>query len=130
MPSVLVPTDSRPIADASLEEPSIFVDPSALSLLPGDMTVLVRFIEFVRSDVLQEHIPTRRIEVRGSVDPEDDTSQIVVRVWIRGLADTEIRRYYQELGGRVDSWTAHLPEAQRQQFVSRLSFQARREADA
>ena len=130
MPSVLAPEDIRSDADTFSEGPSVLLDPSALSLLPGDVTVLTQFVQFIRRDVLQEHIPASRIEIRGSVDPEDDTSQIVVRVWIRGLADGEIRRYHYDLGERVDDWTAHLSEAQRQHFIARISFQARREADA
>ena len=94
------------------------------------MTVLTRFIQFIRQDVLHEQIQVSKIEIRGSVDPEDDTGQIVVRVWIRGLADGEIRRYYNELGMRVDAWTPHLSEAQWLHFLSHMSFQARREPDA
>ncbi len=130
MPSVVAPEDIRSDADAFMEGPSVFLDPSALSLLPGDVTVLTQFVQFVRRDVLHEQIPASRIEIRGSVDPEDDTSQIVVRVWIRGLADGEVRRYHYDLGERVDNWTAHLPEAQRLHFISRISFQARRETNA
>lgn len=130
MPSVAIPETYPTAVDAPREGPSIFLDPSALSLLTGDVTVLARFIQFISQDVLQEHIPASKIEIRGSVDPEDDTNQIIVRVWIRGLSDSEIRRYYHDFGGRVDSWTKHLPEAQRRHFHSRISFQARREADA
>lgn len=130
MPSTLIPETYQSGVDAPTEGPSIFLDPSALSLLRGDVTVLARFIQFMSQDVLQEQIPASKIEIRGSVDPEDDTSQIVVRVWIRGLSNSEIRRYHHELGERVDSWTNYLSEAQRLHFISRISFQARREADA
>ena len=130
MPSVLVPEQGQSDVNTSREGPSIFLDASALHLLPGDVTVLTRFVQFLRQDVLQEHIPASKIEIRGSLDPEDETSQIVVRVWIHGLDEGEIRRYYHALGERVDNWSARLPEAQRQQFISRMSFQARRDADA
>ena len=130
MPAVLAPEKPQSQAEAPAEGPSIFLDPSALSLLSGDVTVLARFVQFMSRDVLQERIPASKIEIRGSVDLEDDTSQIVVRVWIRGLSESEIRRYCHDLGERVDNWTTHLPETQRQYFFSRISFQARREADA
>lgn len=130
MPAIAVPEKDHLDRDASAEGPNIFLDPSALTLLSGDVTVLARFVQFVSRDILQEQIPANKIEIRGSVDPEDDTSQIVVRVWIRGLSDSEIRHYYHDLGGRVDSWAARLPEAQRLHFFARISFQARREADA
>ena len=129
MPLVLAPQDPQPDL-VSVEGPSILFDPSAFSALSGDVTVLTSFIQFIRRDNLREHIPASKIEIRGSVDLEDDTSQIVVRVWIRGLTDSEIRRYHSDLGERVDSWTAHLSEAQRLHFISHISFQARREADA
>lgn len=129
MPSVQAPEKYQTDV-LTAEGPSIFLDPSALSLLTGDVTVLTRFVQFVRRDVLREHVPASKIEIRGSIDPEDETSQIVVRVWVRGLADAEVRRYHSDLGGRVDRWTARLPEAQRLHFISRISLQARREADA
>lgn len=129
MPSASAFHESQVTAAASAEGPSLFVDPSALNLLPGDISVLARFLQFVQRDVLQEHVPVSRMEIRGSADPEDDTSQIVVRLWIRGISENEIRQYYLDLGARVDRWTAHLSEAQRLYFFSRLSFQARREAD-
>ena len=126
------PPQKKPVShlDTPTEGPSIFFDASALSLLRGDVTVLTRFLQFMSQDVLQEHIPASKIEVRGSVDPEDDTSQILVRVWIRELSDSDIRRYYHDFGGRVDNWTAYLPEEQKLYFFSRISFQARRDTDA
>ncbi len=112
------------------EGPRILLDPSALPLLPGDITMLTQFLQFAIQDVLQEHIPAVKIEIRGSVDPEDDTRQLLVRLWIRGLTNNEIRHYYQEFGTRVDTWAASLPEAQRLELLTRISFQARREANA
>jgi hypothetical protein len=116
-------------ADIPSPGPSVFFDPSALDLVSGDATVLTRFIQFVSQDVTEEHIPANKIEVRGSADPEDDTNQILVRVWMRG-SDSEIRQYHHDLGGRVDKWTAHLPEDYKRYFHSRISFQIRREASA
>jgi len=110
--------------------PSLFVDTSASHLLMGDITVLARFIRLLTSDVLDEHVPASRIEIRGSFDPEDDTSQVIVRLWIRELSNSEIRSYYSDFGGRVDAWMKRLTEEQRSYFVSNISFQARREADA
>ena len=130
MPAVLDPEKYPADVDEAIEGPSIFLDPSAFSLLPGDVTVLTQFLQLIRRDVLREQIPATRIEIRGSVDPEDDTGQITVRVWVRGLAEVEIRRYYHALGERIDRWTAQMPEAQRLYFLSRLSFQVRRDADA
>ena len=130
MPTLTAPQKPPAETDALTRGPSIILDPSALGLLSGDVSVLAHFLQFVRRDVLQEHVPATRIEVRGSVDPEDDTSQIIVRVWMRGMADGEIRGYHHALGGRADDWAAGLPDAQKLFFVSRISFQARREADA
>lgn len=109
--------------------PSLFLDPSATLLLTGDFTVLARFIHFLSHDVVHWNIPASKIEIRGSVDPEDDTSQIIVRLWIRELSNGEIRDYYSAFGSRVDAWMKHLPEEQRGYLVSKISFQARREAD-
>lgn len=129
MPAVAAPETRPSDVDALTEGPSVFLDPSALRLLTGDATVLTRFLQFVSQD-LQERLPASRIEIRGSNDLEDDTSQILVRVWIRGLSDSEVRQYYSDLGGRVDGWALRLTEAQRLYFHSRISLQARREADA
>ncbi len=72
--------------------------------------LLTRFMEFVGQDVLQQGVAASRIEVRDSFDPEDDTTQSVVHLWVRGMTDTEIRRYHQELGARADHWAARLSE--------------------
>ncbi len=77
MPSVLAPEKPLSNGDTLAEGPSVFLDSSALNLLRGDVTVLTRFLQFMSQDVLQEHIPASKIEIRGSVDPEDDTSQIL-----------------------------------------------------
>ncbi len=117
-------------ADVPSQGPDIFLDPSALDLLTGDATVLTRFLQFMSQDIVAEHIPASKIEIRGSADPEDDTSQILVRVWIHGYGDSEIRQYHHDLGGRLDSWVARLPEAYKQYFYSRISYQIRRETSA
>lgn len=116
-------------ADAPTEEPSVFFDPSALDLLTGDATVLTRFIQLVSRDVAAKHVAVSRIEVRGSADPEDDTRQVLVRVWMQG-SDNELRQYHHDLGGRVDKWAAHLPEKYKQHFFSHISYQVRREPNA
>ncbi len=117
-------------ADVPSQGPSVFFDPSALDLLTGDATVLTRFLQFMSQDIVAEHIPASKIEIRGSADPEDDTHQILVRVWVREYSDSEIRRYHHDLGGRIDKWAEHLPEAYKQHFFSRISFQVWRDADA
>ena len=115
-------------ADVPSQGPSVFFDPSALDLLRGDATVLTRFLQFVSQDAAEEHIFASKIEIRGSADPEDNTSQILVRVWMQG-SDSEIRQYHHDLGGRADRWAAQLPEAYKQYFHAHLSFQIRREAN-
>ena len=129
-----LPAEYHALADVELKTllaawQNITIDPSAVSLLSGDITVLVRFLEFVSRDIVQEGISVREIEVRGSTDPEDDTTQIVVRLWVRATTETEVRQYYQALGTRIDQWAKHLSEAQRLYFVSRLSLQVRRATD-
>ena len=130
MPAIAVPARDYFSRDVFAEGPTIFLDPSAQTLLSGDVTVLAHFIQFMSRDVLQQRIPASKIEIRGSVDPEDDTRQLIVRLWIHSLPSSEIRRYYQDFGDRVDQWAAGLPEEQRLDFLTHISFQARREADA
>jgi len=108
----------------------VFYDPSVLPLLGGHETLLEHFLTLLAQDVQQERLPVTRIEVRGTNDAEDDTSQILVRLWLNRLSDQEIRDYYRSFGRRVDDWARQLSDEQRQFFMTRVSFQARRAVNA
>jgi hypothetical protein len=109
-----VPT-SLPVENPSIAEtlapldgtgPEVFFDASALPFLAGSVTVFHRFLTLLTQDVQREQLSAAKIEVRGTVDPEEDTSQILVR-WMTGLSDE-----------------------QREFFAAKISFQVRRVVNA
>lgn len=108
----------------------VFFDPSVLPLVAGGAAVFEDFLTLLTQDVQREHLPVAQIEVRGTSDPEEETSQILVRLWLNRLSDQEIRDYYRSFGRRVDDWARQLSDEQRQFFMTRVSFQARRAVNA
>lgn len=117
-------------APAALAAPEVAVDSSALPLVAGDVGLLLNeFLALLARDVQQRNLPTTRIEVRGTSDPEDDTTQVLVRLWARGLSDREARQYQHAFGLRVDDWVRSLSEDRKSLFAEKISFQARRAAD-
>ena len=108
--------------------PEVFFDPSVFPLLGGRMTVLQRFLTLLTQDVEQAHLEPARIEVRGTTDPEENTSQVLVRLWLGGRSEQEVREYYHAFGRRVDEWAHRLNDEQRELFMTKISFQARRDA--
>lgn len=109
--------------------PEVFFDPSVFPLLGGRVTVFQRFLTLLTQDVAQAHLEPARIEVRGTSDPEENTSQVLVRLWLGGRSEQEVREYYRAFGRRVDEWARHLSDDQRELFMTKISFQARRDAD-
>ncbi len=119
------------IVPSTLVTPEIPVDYSGLPVLTGDATGLLHeFLALLSRDVQQGRLPDAWIEVRGTTDPEDDTTQILVRLWTKGLSDRDARQYQNVFGLRVDDWTRSLSEDQKRLFSQKISFQTRRTADA
>ncbi len=111
--------------------PTIPVDFSRLPVLAGNVTGLLQeFLTLLTHDIQQNHLSAARIEVRGTADPEEDTTQVLVRLWAHGLSESETRQYQREFGHRVDGWVRRLSEDQKGLFAEKISFQARRAVDA
>jgi hypothetical protein len=118
-------------APSLVASPDIPVDYSALPILAGDViSLLNEFLALLMRDIQQRHLPAARIEVRGTNDPEDDSTQVLVRLWAYGLSHQELRQYRGEFGHRVDDWMQALTEDRKSRFAENISFQARRAADA
>ena len=104
---------------------------SGLPVLAGNAAELLQeFLTLLTRDIQQNHLSAARIEVRGTADPEDDSTQVLVRLWARGLSEMDIRQYQREFGDRMDDWVRSLSEDQKVLFAEKISFQARRAADA
>lgn len=118
-------------APAALAAPEVAVDSSALPLVAGDVGLLLNeFLALLARDVQQQNLPAARIEVRSTADPEDDTTQVLVRLWTNGLSDYEARQYQRAFGLHVDGWVQGLSEDRKSLFAEKISFQARQAADA
>ena len=106
--------------------PNVRVDSSALPTVAENVRLLLdEFLALLTRDVQQQNVPDAGIEVRGTSDPEDETTQILVRLWINGPSDRAPRQYQREFGSRVDEWVRRLSEDRRSLFPEKISFQAR-----
>lgn len=118
-------------APAPLSPLEVLVDSSALPAVSGDVRLLLNeFLALLARDIQQQNLPTGKIEVRGTADPEDDTTQVLVRLWAVGLSDREARQYQSAFGSRVDVWVQSLSEDRKSLFAEKISFHVRRDMNA
>ena len=118
-------------APAALASSEIPVDFTALPAVSGDVRLLLNeFLALLARDIQQQSLPMGKIEVRGTSDPEDDTTQVLVRLWAVGLSDREARQYQGAFGSRVDEWVRSLSEDRKSLFAEKISFHVRRDMNA
>lgn len=118
-------------APAPLSPLEVLVDSSALPAVSGDVRLLLNeFLALLARDIQQQNLPMGKIEVRGTADPEDDTTQVLVRLWAVGLSDREARQYQSAFGSRVDVWVQSLSEDRKSLFAEKISFHVRRDMNA
>ena len=116
-------------APAPLSPPEVLVDSSALPAVSGDVRLLLNeFLALLARDIQQQNFPIGRVEVRGTSDPEDDITQVLVRLWAVGVSDREARQYQGAFGSRVDEWVRSLSEDRKSLFAEKISFHMRRAA--
>lgn len=95
-----------------------------------ERTILEDFLTLLTQDVEREGLPAAHVEVRGASDPEEDTNQIFVRLWLNRMSDQDMRDYYRDFGRRVDDWAKQWNTEQRKFFMAKISFQVRQSADS
>jgi len=71
------------------------------------------------------YAPIVRTEVRGFRDPEEDTSQIIVRQWV-ALPAAEVPASLEKMGVKVEAWMDTLAPEAKTLFLEQITFQLRR----
>lgn len=84
-------------------------DPSVRALLTAAVRqTLNALLPHLERLAAEEPSPVTRIEVRGYVDPEEGSKQVVIRVWTDLPAEPALD-YWDRLGEAFDTWLGTLP---------------------
>lgn len=67
-----------------------------------------RLLRLLERQARQRSVPVMRVEVEGSVDPEEDVKEVVVTQWVR-LTPEQALDYWDQLGAKMERWTDLLP---------------------
>ncbi len=106
------------------------IAPSARSMLTDRMQeTLNRLLALLTQEARRNFIPVSKIEIRGFVDPEEDTKEVVVTQWVKVPPSTALD-YWDRLGAAVELWIDYLPETLASIVVERIAIEVRWDADA
>jgi hypothetical protein len=103
--------------------PKKIIDQSASDLLTDRVSAaLDRLVAIAEQTASKRFIPISRIEIRGYVDPEESTEEIVVRIWTKvGLKDAY--KFWDYLGIAVEDAIRCFPGGLQRVAVERISFE-------
>ena len=106
-------------------EPKMIIDPSAHSMLTDRVRMtLERMFPLLESEARKSFIPVSKIEVRGFVDPEEDTEEVVVTQWVK-VSPQAAMAYWDRLGSMIEFWIDFLPDELVRIATERLSIEVR-----
>jgi hypothetical protein len=106
-------------------EPETIIDPSAHSMLTDRVRLtLIRMLPLLKSEARKSFIPVSKVEVRGFVDPEEDTEEVVVIQWVK-VSPQAALAYWDRLGSMVEFWIDFLPDELARIATERLSIEVR-----
>ena len=106
-------------------EPETIIDPSARPMLTDRVCMtLDRMLPLLRGEARRSFIPVSKVEVRGFVDPEEDTEEVVVIQWVK-VSPQAALAYWDRLGSMIEFWTDFLPDELARIATERLSIEVR-----
>jgi hypothetical protein len=106
-------------------EPETIIDPSARPMLTDRVCMtLDRMIPLLKGEARRSFIPVSKVEVRGFVDPEEDTEEVVVIQWVE-VSPQAALAYWDKLGSMIEFWIGFLPDELARIAIERLSFEVR-----
>ena len=112
------------------DAPPLLIHASAHPLLKGKVqATLERLLDLLTSEAHTQGIPVSKTEVRGFVDPEEDTNSVVVMQWVEAPSQRALS-YWDHLGEAVETWTEQLSREDAAIMVERIAVEVRWEADA
>jgi hypothetical protein len=89
---------------------------------------LDRIIPLLKGEARRSFIPVSKVEVRGFVDPEEDTEEVVVVQWVK-VSPQAALAYWDKLGSMIEFWIGFLPDELARIAIERLSFEVRWDID-
>jgi hypothetical protein len=106
-------------------EPETIIDPSARPMLTDRVCMtLDRIIPLLKGEARRSFIPVSKVEVRGFVDPEEDTEEVVVVQWVK-VSPQAALAYWDKLGSMIEFWIGFLPDELARIATERLSIEVR-----
>ena len=106
-------------------EPETIINPSARPMLTDRVRMtLDRMLPLLRGEARRSFIPVSKVEVRGFVDPEEDTEEVVVTQWVKVSSQTALA-YWDRLGSMIEFWIDFLPDELARIATERLSIEVR-----
>ncbi len=115
-------------SDYNLGEPFIPVNydaTSSVALNDGSQRVVDMVVTFVREDAIRRNVSLSKIDIRGLLDPSDDTTQVIVQVWTCGLSTIENDQYFRDLCNMATDWLAGLNQSDQDIFYSEFILQSK-----
>lgn len=113
----------------SLKPQSVIVDRSARPIITDRrQIVLEHLLPLLERTARKSFMPVSKIEVKGFVDPEEDTEEIVVIQWVKVTPDAALN-YWEKVGAVIGHWTGYLPEPLRAEAIEHIAFEVRWETD-
>jgi len=85
---------------------------------------LDRMLPLLKGEARRSFIPVSKVEVRGFVDPEEDTEEVVVIQWVE-VSPQAALAYWDKLGSMIEFWIGFLPDELARIAIERLSFEVR-----
>ena len=82
---------------------------------------LNRLLALLTQEARRNFIPVSKIEIRGFVDPEEDTKEVVVTQWVKVPPSTALD-YWDRLGAAVELWIDYLPETLASIVLERIAI--------
>lgn len=107
------------------KEPDIRYSPSVRTMLTDRVQHTLNFLlPALKKEARRSFIPLTRIEVRGFVDPEEDTQEVVIVQWVNVSPEMALD-YWDKLSFTVDAWAKSLPQDLASIIEERIALEVR-----
>jgi len=112
-----------------LPEPEIIKDPSSVPLITEEIeSVLGRLLVLLKNTATNYSMPSKRIEISGFSDREENTREVVVTQWVNAPAQTAME-YWDQLGIAIENWIRFLPKKLKKVVTENISVDVQWEND-
>ena len=117
--------DLENLGPPSIAYPETIIEPSATYLLTETVrTTLGSLIPFLRCHANDNLVGLGDVEITGFQDPDDESDEVVVTLWV-GLSADAALRYWDKVGEAIERWPSHLPAPSQSVMIERVMVEVR-----